>query len=286
MEKFLTQIEAQAAPAFRAIMDEGKRRTDNALPLLWPPQRAKRAALSWWIAAQILRTDRQRQRLSLVQAEGAGDALAEPAVNGHLRYIVEMIAPLATLIFTRPWGIGFSDGCLMTSDTPVLILNGQDDHNQLLAASFWDIYLPLDPHRALFLPGFIHRERARLQQDHQFKLHGGHSIGLNGAMLRTSMRHVFFHPDHDPRGQLRDEPAREAAPGVNFLLNYTVMRPGYGVERKWLEEHPEVTESRSHTPLREEEVLQAAKHMMAQLDHAKQAYDAIVDDTGTASGGT
>ncbi|MGX9901670.1 hypothetical protein ACW0JT_20535 [Arthrobacter sp. SA17] len=63
--------------------------------------------------------------------------------NHHLEYIAKQIAPLAFLLTTRPWGVGFTNLCLYTSDVPVQIINGQDDNDQLKAASYWDIYLPL-----------------------------------------------------------------------------------------------------------------------------------------------
>jgi hypothetical protein len=64
LEEFLTVIEGESAKAFRRVLDAGKVHTDDALPP-WPPRADVRNAISWWIAAQILRTLRQRERLDL-----------------------------------------------------------------------------------------------------------------------------------------------------------------------------------------------------------------------------
>lgn len=102
MESFLARIEAEAAPAFRYILDKGDLPTDSALPRNWPTRADTRITLSWWIAAQILRTARQRERLWSLQ----GEALPAPAKwsksNLHIEYIVKHVAPLAFLISRKP----------------------------------------------------------------------------------------------------------------------------------------------------------------------------------------
>lgn len=153
MEEFLSALEGNATTAFRWVLDRGKGPDDDALPR-WPPRVDVRLSLSWWIAAQILRTVRQRNRL-MMDAGRAGIELPDEVAkaNRHLRYIAELIEPLAATLFSRPWGVGFSDYCLLSGDVPVLVLNGQDHANQQAAVAYWDVYLPLDPHRCLYLPG-------------------------------------------------------------------------------------------------------------------------------------
>src|SRR5450756_283171 len=113
MERFLTTLENDAATAFRFILDKGSRPADNALPPRWPTRADDRLMLAWWIAAQLLRTTHQRERLWKL----TGDPLEPPRsmarANKHFEFMLENIGPLAGIIFRRPWGIGFSSACLM-----------------------------------------------------------------------------------------------------------------------------------------------------------------------------
>lgn len=103
------------------------------------------------------------------------------------------------MIFGRPWGLGFSDVCLWTSDAPVVIINGQDDENQLLATSYWDVLLPLDPHRFLIVPGWhARREDHRKHVDHLVKFDGGMGLALSTILFETADSRVFCHRDRDP----------------------------------------------------------------------------------------
>jgi hypothetical protein len=243
MEQFLGEIERNAAPAFRKILDAGSRPTDDALPSRWPPNIESRARLAWWIAVQILRTTRQRARLlAMVGDPQPIELSAFERANGHLQYIATMAAPLAAAVFRRPWGIGFSSACLITSDVPVLILNGQDHANQLAAAEYWDVYLPLDPHRCLYLPGIAHREREGIRTDHRFRAHPGIGLGLNQAVFDAAVRHVFCNPDHNLLEQLHTQ-GRLPPPSVqtdgtpSYHVSYELLPSDYGVERKWLTAH-------------------------------------------------
>jgi len=106
---------------------------------------------------------RQRKRLAHRAADNRthapGTALAAPSPvqssprTTHLRFVRELLKPAARLVHDRPWGFGFSDVCLLTGDVPAVILNGHDDRDQLASAAHWDIVLPLDPRRFLFLSG-------------------------------------------------------------------------------------------------------------------------------------
>jgi hypothetical protein len=191
MEKFLNKIEGLGARAFRQLLDAGKLPTDNALPSL-PLHKDARLTLSWWVAAQLLRTTRQRARLDV----GSQPSIDVPrdfrSSNRHIAFILELLQPLAAILFHRPWGVGFSDYCLLTSDVPVLVLNGQDADDQLLAAEYWDIYLPLDTHRCLFLPGLHTRKLQKHWFDCALKLHSGIAMALNNAVADVAVKHVFF----------------------------------------------------------------------------------------------
>jgi hypothetical protein len=271
MEAFLGRIENQGAPAFREILDSGRLPTDDAFPDRWPPRLQTRLGVAWWVAAQVLRTDRQRRRLAGVGTPST--PIHEPRVNHHLRYIVELIAPMAAMIFGRPWGIGITSLCLLTSDTPVVILNGLDDDDQLRATRFWDIYLPLDPHRMLFLPGFLHRGNPEVLQDHKFNLPGGLAIALNNAVREAAVRHVFFHPSHDPTQRVEDKRLMMAQgfdTPAEYVLSYTPITEGY-VERIWLDRHVEPNPERAQ-PRSEEDVLAAAERLMANLRTAQGVY--------------
>ena len=59
MGHLLGRIETVAAPAFNVMLDD----RDYALARHWPLRRHLRERLCWWMAAQMLRTTRQRSRL-------------------------------------------------------------------------------------------------------------------------------------------------------------------------------------------------------------------------------
>lgn len=275
MEQFLSVLEGDATPAFRALLDSGKDLNADALRP-WPPRTSARHALSWWISAQILRTVRQRSRLHVEATRGGIDLPDRVAVaNHHLRYIAEMVQPLAATLYGRPWGIGFADYCLLTGDVPALVLNGQDHGDQLSAVAYWDVYLPLDPHRCLYLPGAatVAADR-RLRADHRFKLHGGHSLALNTAIMDASVRHVFFHPDHDPTPKA--EPARSLESEMpRVMLAYEVLPPDAGVQRRWLDVHPEAATAATGPRMSEDEVVTVAERMVTELERRERQFERL-----------
>lgn len=279
MEKFLTSLEANATTAFRRILDGGSLPSHDALPP-WPPRPDTRRCVSWWIAAQILRTLRQRTRLELAHHGDAksgspSERLDLPhefeVANRHIKYIAEMIEYLAAAIYHRPWGVGFSDYCLLTGDVPVLVLNGQDHQDQHRAVQYWDIYMPMDPHRCLYLPGLGSAGDKQIRTDHRFKLHPGHAIGLNSAVIDTAVRHIFMHPEHDPSDKA--EPAVHTNGELpQFLMDYEVLPDKYGVERRWLDTHPEPATSTGFSP-NEDDIKQVLAFMNRELDRRRQAFD-------------
>lgn len=286
MEDFLTNVESEATPAFRSILDTGTRLTDDALPRRWPPRADVRLTLSWWLAAQILRTARQRLRLWSVAGEPLDAPRSFRRANVHLEYIVRNVAPLAQIIYSRSWGIGLTSGCLLTSDVPVQVLNAQDDNDQLLAVTFWDIYVPLDPHRFLLLPGEGLRQRRDLRQDHRINLPGGLSLLLNDVVAETAHRHVFWHRDHDPRktmsltevASIRRDRSRSG--GSSVVLDYDTLDPRDGVERRWLESHVWDTATngkREAAPRDPEDMMHLLERLTGRLDTSRQRYEHLKD---------
>lgn len=247
MERFLGRIETAAIPAFSAILDDHH----YALPLNWPLIPDLRSRLAWWMAAQILRTTRQRQRLGhLLVAAGEVDPdpgfTDSPAMrNLHNDFITHQIRPLASILFSRPWGIGFADVCLTTSDVPAMILNELDAFDQLEAAALWDIILPLDPHRFLLLPGLDLMLDPGKRKDHRLKLDGGMGIFLSVAIRDAAERHVFPHPEHPPHQgsgvpaegprQPRLWAADVKSSGAQYVISYDTLAPTLTVERRWIE---------------------------------------------------
>jgi hypothetical protein len=278
MEQFLGVIEGEAATAFRFVLDKGRLPTDSALPGKWPTRDETRYAIAWWIAAQILRTARQRERLRKLDGESLPFPSRLARNNPHLEYIVREIAPLAFLLARRPWGIGFTNLCLFTSDVPGQIINGQDDEDQLRAASYWDVYVPLDPHRFLYLPGALHDDQPRLRRDHRINLPGGLAMVLNDLIIETAHRNIFFHPEHDPRVKMhesiiQDTVKRRDSTASQSIMYYDAMPPGMGIERRWLDRHTWDDEDLIAEPSPVVNPLDAVRRMSDHLEHAKRAYD-------------
>jgi hypothetical protein len=168
--------------------------------------------------------------------------------NPHLGFIGTHLAPLAAIVHGKPWGIGFSDACLPTGDVPVIIMNGQDDTRQLLAAAYWDVLLPLDPHRFLLIPTIASQADPRTWNDHRIQLPGGLGIFITNLIISAADTHVFHHPDHRPHAWNADstEGRRLPLPWADdgdyetptTSLQYGALGPGKTVERRWLIEHP------------------------------------------------
>lgn len=286
MEAFLTSIESEAASAFRRILDKGRLPADNALPDRWPPTPETRQAVSWWIAAQLIRTAPQRERLWRIHGNGPLEPPRSLRRSDlHHAYIVQAVAPLAALIHARPWGIGFTNLCLLTSDAPVQVLNARPDDDPLATATFWDLYLPLDPHRFMYLPGQMHARQRELMRDHSVNLPGGLAIALNHEVIETAHRHVIWHPSHDPRPRidvqraLRSRNSRQTRGEPGTVMRYSALPVPFGIERRWLESHTwdsdvaaDATAGESE-PRSEAAVIALAEEMMGKLGSAKDEFD-------------
>lgn len=203
LEDTLSLVEQGAANALSHLLD---RRTpdDDAFPWPWPCHPVLKMSLSLLLAAQVVRTVPQRERLSRLLTDQASTSLPDWALaNAHLRYMTESVIPLALMLSQRAWAFGVSGECLLTSDNPAIIINGRPDEDPAKTAAFWDIYLPLDAHRFIFVPGLDHTDRpSLLQRDHRMLLDGGLALAMNLGMCDQAHRHVFWHPNHDPTGRL------------------------------------------------------------------------------------
>ena len=248
MEELLTLIEGRAATAFRAVLDDDP---DYALTYDWPPKLDHRLAIAWWLSAQIVRTSRQHARvehlasLKNVPPLAAPDDISLFARNHtHLAFMVKEVEAIAAVLFQRPWGLGFADHCLLTSDVPVVIVNDHDADNQRLAAAVWDIVCPLDPHRLLFLPGIGTADSASTRRDHRTMFDGMLGLAINQLIFDAAERHVFHHPDHPPPvdpNSLHRLPrpwAGEVYAPAQFAMNYGALPDNMTIERRWLTEHP------------------------------------------------
>ncbi|WP_143760858.1 DUF4238 domain-containing protein [Actinosynnema mirum] len=260
LEKLLCQLEGDAVPAFDAVLEDPR----GALPGpdRWPLKDDLRMKMAWWIAAQIVRNVRQRRRLLHLASEGTGQLAVPQSIKSlagkdlQVRFMVDQLARMSWSIFSRPWGLGFSDLCLWTGDVPVVVVNGHDDENQLLATSFWDVVLPLDPHRFLFLPNWSdRRDDPQKRVDHLLKMDQGIGQIISAMVFEAADSHVFCHRDHDPSRHLDLVGPRlprpwtgETGTGPSWVIEYPVMEPGWTIERRWLTEHPppqETSESES-----------------------------------------
>jgi Protein of unknown function (DUF4238) len=249
VEKLLCKIEGNAKGVFDTILEDPRAALPG--PDRWPLPGHDRELLAWWIAAQIVRTVRQRRRLQHFAGDGTDQLTVPQSIKSeagrseHLRFMADQLARLSWVVFDRPWGLGFSDLCLWTSDVPVMIMNGQDDENQLLATAYWDVVMPLDPHRFLLLPGWPAREEDPYKRaDHLFKLPGGLGLLINNLAFDTADSHLFCNQDHDPFPHLRLDGPRLPTPwagntreGASYLLEYATMPSDLNIERRWLSEH-------------------------------------------------
>jgi hypothetical protein len=205
--------------------------------------------MAWWMSAQLLRTTRQRKRLAYLADE---EPLEAPAsirsvvqANRHLDFMTHQIAALAYVLAHRPWALGMSDVCLLTGDVPLVILNGHDEPHQLMSASLWDILLPLDPHRFLFLPDVVAQEQdPRKRVDHRMKMDGGMGTALAHGLHDAADHFVLHHPQHKPQIDRLKHSARLPNPWAGnthtppeYYINYNVLAPDVNVERHWIDRH-------------------------------------------------
>lgn len=242
LEIFFGRLESAAVPALRAILDD----PEYALPAGWPLPPLQRLALAWFMAAQMVRSTRQRKRLEgwakRELPELPGSLSMADLATLHAKFIVTAVGGLAAILASRPWGLAHSSACLPASDCPMLILNGQDDDDQLSAAAFWDIAFPLDPHRLIFMPGLsMVEEDPKKAVDHRIKLDGvGYAIV--DAIYSSADRFIYMHPDHQPRfygpPEGRLTPPGSGVTEAQYVVSYPTLNPGWTVEKRWATEHP------------------------------------------------
>jgi hypothetical protein len=126
-------------------------------------------------------------------------------------------------------------------------MNGQDDADQVLAAAYWDILVPLDPHRFLILPTVGSQDDPRTRVDHRLKLDSGMGIFITDLIVSVADTHVFHHPHHQPpgwdhkamRGGHLPRPWEgDSSEPPSMILQYGALGAGLTVERTWLADHP------------------------------------------------
>lgn len=241
LESFFGQLEGAVVPAWRVLLDNPKYALTDAWPL--PPR--MRGTLAWYMAAQIVRTTRQRKRL---EAWGASKSFMVPGATTapnlattHARYIAETLEEVARALYIRPWGLGFTNACLPTSDCPVVILNAHDDENQVGAALTWDIVFPLDPHRFIFMPDIqMVEDDPEKRVDHRLNL-SGVGVAFVDAIYSAADRYIYMHPDHRPWLD-PDRAPRLPAPGVpgfapQSALQYPVLEDHLTISARWAKHH-------------------------------------------------
>ncbi|MEW1974157.1 DUF4238 domain-containing protein [Microbacterium profundi] len=241
LESFFGQLEGSVAAVWRVLLDNPK----YALTDLWPLPPRMRGALAWYMAAQIVRTTRQRKRL---EAWGASQSFRVPGAPAapnlattHARYIAETLGEVARALYIRPWGLGFTNACLPTSDCPVVILNAHDDEDQVGAALTWDIVFPLDPHRFIFMPDMqMIEDDPEKRVDHRLNL-SGVGLAFVDSIYAAADRYIYMHPDHTPRldpGRTPRLPA-PGAPGFapQSVLQYQVLEDHLTISARWAKHH-------------------------------------------------
>lgn len=196
MEMFLGDIENSASGPFRRLLGVGGRRQFSLDGI----SSQDRWAISRWIAAQMIRTPSQRER---IWQQGGSRPESSPydKANQHHGYITVCVNMMATLIRDRRWGLGSSEHCLLTSDSPVQPMSLEGTDEPLSGAWWWDIYLPLDPYRFIYIPvspESVKGVEINATGDFGCVLENDAAAVLNRLMVERANRHVFWHPDHSP----------------------------------------------------------------------------------------
>lgn len=223
-EKVLASVEAEAATAFRKVLDDR----------VWPPDEVTRWALSWWAAIQALRTTAVRQgaedmaNLFLKLQVGAGgkeslraqmqEALdrvvdeveldetwnwitgpegpgLKAGPHQHVETIMRLAPGTAHMFHDRGWLLTrFKRRALATSDSPVTLVSDlRDPDGAVGLGTAMHVVVPLD-RRTLLVMGDLHAPTGEVPA----------STGLakysNTMVAAYATRALFHHPDDDPLG--------------------------------------------------------------------------------------
>jgi hypothetical protein len=222
-EDLLSELEGQAAPAIRELVDN---RT-------WPVPDDARVAISGWAAAQHLRSPAVRRagddiadallklqiavggkpQLRRILEERAGEPVSDAEVdaawaihtdfdsykvrahpNRHLRMMGELLPGTTAMFFDRGWSIiQFERKALTTCDTPVVLVPARD-HPPGMGIGLVNakqILIPLDRRAALVMDELGAPDSQRLGTT---KL----ARQLNRWFVENARRYMFHHPDDDP----------------------------------------------------------------------------------------
>lgn len=219
LDRVLGEIEARAAEALRAV-----------LAGTFPPAGADRAALSVFVAVQILTGRGHRQELA--DAAEALDAVITPILENleesgseesgseesveppptfaappaaRVDVLVEdgetvgvtlaTLPRLARALAGRTWQlVRFAGPHLLTGDTPVILWGraAAQHPGQAGLGMADEVRVPLDPRHALILA-----RRAKLGEVVR-ELEERHARGLNRTVAEAARRWVYYHPESDP----------------------------------------------------------------------------------------
>jgi hypothetical protein len=95
-------------------------------------------------------------------------------------------------------------------------------------------------------------------------------LGFNSMVIDTAVRHVFFHPEHDPTA--RAEPAaRTTGELQRMLMSYDVLADDHGVERRWLDQHPK-PRAATNSPAREADAVAIVTAMSDELNRRQRRF--------------
>jgi hypothetical protein len=257
-ESALSDVEDEAAPAFRRLVDEQ----------VWPISDEDRTRIAAWVALQYLRTSairrsgeeihrsfskleigvftaaQIRERLNL-PADTPDEEVERIRANllasvdtfevdhhGHLSAIAEMLPGATNLVFFRqPWLVTrFQRKALGTSDTPLVLIPNPADRDASIGAGFgtaMQLYIPLSRRVALAM-GELSSPEDDLQS---YLIPGNASYArqLNQYTLWNARRVAFHHPGDRPfEGLDIPDPSETElnVPGINDMIEAVARQHG------------------------------------------------------------
>ncbi|MEU3691938.1 DUF4238 domain-containing protein [Streptomyces narbonensis] len=228
VEDALSEVEGDAAEAFRAVVDLGQ----------WPPTDEQRRAIAAWAATQHVRVPRVRQRgdeiadlILKMQVAIGGKPQAREALekaegrevtdeevedwweemtdfdsyhvtqhpNSHLRLMSNLIPRTARHFFSLPWGlIRFSRKALITADDPVVLnpRDGASPYEGVGLATAESFLVPLDRRVALVINNTLDVD------DYEIEPTAFMANQINQMVALNAHRAIFHHPDDRPLDRL------------------------------------------------------------------------------------
>lgn len=100
-------------------------------------------------------------------------------------------------------------------------------------------------------------------------------------MLDASVRHVFYHPNHDPTPKAG--PALDLKSDLpRFLMYYDVLARGMGIQRRWLDVHPSA-EGEPTERIADAQVIATVATFAAELEQRGKQFGNVSDAQLTES---